>query len=186
MWCWRRLFRVPWTAKRSNQSTLKEISPEYSLEGCWSWGSNTLATWYKELTHWKRPWCWERLKAGGEGDDRGWDGWMASPMDMSLSKLWELVKDREACCVEVHGVEKNQTWLIDWTTNNKDILSLTAAVEGIFFFFFLAAPGGIRDLLVAARGIWSCSLPTLSCGMWDLVPWPGIEPGPPFIGSSES
>ena len=45
---------------------------------CWSWNTNTLATWWKELTHWKRPWCWERLKAGGEGDNRGWDGWMAS------------------------------------------------------------------------------------------------------------
>ena len=48
-------------------------------EWCWSWNSNTLATWCEELTHWKRPWCWERSKAGGEGDDRGWDGWMASP-----------------------------------------------------------------------------------------------------------
>ena len=47
---------------------------------CWSWNSNTLVTWCKEWTHWKRPWCWERLKAGGEGDDRGWDGWMASPI----------------------------------------------------------------------------------------------------------
>ena len=75
--CWRRLLRVPWTA-RSNQSILKEISPEYSLEDwCWNWNSNTLATWCKELTHCKRPWCWKRLKAGGEGDDRGWDGWMA-------------------------------------------------------------------------------------------------------------
>ena len=46
---------------------------------CWNWNSNTLATPFEELTHWKRPWCWERLKAGGEGDDRGWDGWMASP-----------------------------------------------------------------------------------------------------------
>ena len=46
---------------------------------CWSWNSNTLATWCEELTHLKRPWCWERLKVGGEGDDRGWDGWMASP-----------------------------------------------------------------------------------------------------------
>ena len=45
---------------------------------CWSWSSNTLATCWEELTHWKRPWCWERLKVGGEGDDRGWDGWMAS------------------------------------------------------------------------------------------------------------
>ena len=79
LWCWRRLLRVPWTARRSNQSILKEISPEYSLENwCWSWNSNSLATWCKELTHWKRPWCWERSKAGGEGDDRGWDGWMAS------------------------------------------------------------------------------------------------------------
>ena len=47
---------------------------------CWSWSSNTLPTWCEELTHLKRPWCWERLKAGGEGDERGWDGWMASPM----------------------------------------------------------------------------------------------------------
>ena len=79
LWCWRRLLRVPWTAMRSNQSTLKEISPGISLEGMMlSWNSNTLATWCEELTHWKRPWCWERLKAGGEGDDRGWDGWMAS------------------------------------------------------------------------------------------------------------
>ena len=46
---------------------------------CWSWNSNSLATWCKELTYMKRPWCWERLPAGGEGDDRGWDGWMASP-----------------------------------------------------------------------------------------------------------
>ena len=80
LWCWRRLLRVPWTARRSNQSILKEISPEYSLEGlCWSGNSNALATWCEELTHWKRPWCWERLKAGGEGDDWGWDGWTASP-----------------------------------------------------------------------------------------------------------
>ena len=79
LWCWRRLLRVPWTARRSSQSILKEISPEYSLKDwCWSWNSNTLVTWWEELTHQKRPWCWERLKAGGEGDDRGWDGWTAS------------------------------------------------------------------------------------------------------------
>ena len=80
LWCWRRLLRVPWTDRRSNQSILKAISPEYSLEGLMlKWNSNTLATWWEEPTHWKRPWCWGRLKAGGEGDDRGWDGWMASP-----------------------------------------------------------------------------------------------------------
>ena len=80
VWCWRRLLRVPWTARRSNQSILNEISPSCSLEGwCWSWKSNILATWCEVLTHLKRSWCWERLKAGGEGDNRGWDGWMASP-----------------------------------------------------------------------------------------------------------
>ena len=80
LWCWRRLLRVPWTARRSNQSILKEISPEYSLEGLMlKLNSNPLATWCEELTHWKRPWFWEGLGAGGEGDDRGWAGWMASP-----------------------------------------------------------------------------------------------------------
>ena len=79
LWCWRRLLRVPWTARRSNQSILKEISPGCSLEGLMlKLKLHTLATWCKELTHWKRPWCWERLRAGGEGDDRGWVGWMAS------------------------------------------------------------------------------------------------------------
>ena len=78
LWCWRRFLRVLWTARRSNQWILKEISPEYSLEGfCYNWSSNTLATWCKELTHWKIPWCWERLKARGEGN-RGWDGYMPS------------------------------------------------------------------------------------------------------------
>ena len=79
LWCWRRFLRAPWIARRSNQSILKKISPEYSLKAwCWSWNSNTLATWCEEGTHLKRPWCWERLKVGEEGDNRGWDGFMAS------------------------------------------------------------------------------------------------------------
>ena len=78
LWCWRRLLRVSWTARRSNQSILKEISPEYSLEEL------MLKLQYfghlmQSIDSWKRPWCWERLKAGGEGDDREWDGLMASP-----------------------------------------------------------------------------------------------------------
>ena len=71
LWCWRRLLGVPWTARRSYHSILKilkKISPGCSLEGLiWSWNSNTLATWGDELTHLKRPWCWERLTAGGGG-----------------------------------------------------------------------------------------------------------------------
>ena len=58
---------------------LKHLRNAHWKDWCWSWSPNTLATWCKELTHWKRLWCWEGLKAGGEGDDRRWDGWMASP-----------------------------------------------------------------------------------------------------------
>ena len=81
LWCWRRLLRVLWTERRSNQSILKEISPGCSLEGLMS----MLKLQYfghlmQRADSGKRPWCWERLKAGGEGDDRGWDGWMASPI----------------------------------------------------------------------------------------------------------
>ena len=82
-WCFwtvvlRRLLRVPWTARRYRQSILKEICPEYSLEGLML---KLKLQYFGHLiwrTHWKRPWCWARLKAGGEGDDKGWDGWMAS------------------------------------------------------------------------------------------------------------
>ena len=78
LWCWRRLLRVPWRARRSNQSNLKEITLNIHWKD-WCWSSNTLVTWCEELIHWKIPWCWERMRAGGEGDDIGWDGWMASP-----------------------------------------------------------------------------------------------------------
>ena len=115
LWCWRRL-RVPWTARRSNQSNLKEISPDiHWKDWCWSWNSNTLATWWEELTHLKRPWCWERLKAG-EGDDRGWDGWMAS-----LTRwTWVWVSSRSWWWTGRPGVlqsmgSKSQTRLRHWT-----------------------------------------------------------------------
>ena len=61
----------------TSPSYRRSVLSVHCKDWCWSWNSNTLATWCEELTHWKRPWCWERLKAGGEGDDRGWDGWMA-------------------------------------------------------------------------------------------------------------
>ena len=83
-----------------NMSSNVHSRKKYPLKGTgghwkdWCWNSKTLATWWEEVTHWKRPWCWERLKAGGEGDDRGWDGWLdgiTDSMDMSLSKLLEVV-----------------------------------------------------------------------------------------------
>ena len=77
LWCWRRLLRVPWTARRLNQSILKDINPDiHWKDWCWSWSSNTLATWCKEPTHWKRPWCWESWrqeeKAMTEDEMVGW------------------------------------------------------------------------------------------------------------------
>ena len=113
---WRRLLRVPWTARRLKQSILKEIKPEYSLEGLML----PEATWGEKSTHWKRTWCWERLRVGGEGGNRGWDGWMASWIQWtwawaSSGRLWRT----EAWCAAVHGVTKSRTWLSYWTTSNK-------------------------------------------------------------------
>ena len=119
LWYWRRLLRVPWTARRSNQSILRKLVLNiHWKDWCWSWNSNTLTTWCKELTHLKRPWCWERLKVGGEGDDRGWDGWMAS----STQWTWVWVNSgrwwwtgRPGVLHAVHGVSKGWTRLNDWT-----------------------------------------------------------------------
>ena len=95
LWCWRRLLRVPWTSRRSNQSNeiKRKSTPNiHWKDWCWSCSSNPLATWCEELTHSKRPRCWERLKVGGEGDYRVWDGWMASPTQWtwvwSSSESW--------------------------------------------------------------------------------------------------
>ena len=93
----------------TSQSKRKSVLNINWKDWCWSWSSNIVATWWEELTHWKRPWCWERLRAGGEGDDRGWGGWMASPMDTSLRKLRELVKDREAGSAAAHGAAEADT-----------------------------------------------------------------------------
>ena len=120
LWCWRRLLRVLWTARRSNQSILKEISPEYSLEGLilkLKLKLQTLATWCKELTHLKRSWCWEKLKGGGEGKDRGWDGWMASPIRwtwiwVGSGSWWWTWRPG---VLQFMGETKSLTQVSDWT-----------------------------------------------------------------------
>ena len=80
LWCWRRLLKVPWTARKSNQFPKGNQSRIFvGRTDAKAQNSSTLATWCKELTLWKRPWFWERLREGGERNNKGWDGWMASP-----------------------------------------------------------------------------------------------------------
>ena len=123
LWCWRRLLRASWTARRSNQSILKEISPEYSLEGLMLKPKlHTLATRCKELTHWERPWCWERLKVGGEGDDRGWDGWMRHGLNGHEFEHAPRVGDGQgglACCSPWGHKESDTTERLNCTEKGK-------------------------------------------------------------------
>ena len=118
LWCWRRLLRIPWTARRSNQSILKDINPKYSLEGLMlklklqyfghlMWRADSLEkTLMLGKIEGKRRRGWQRLR---------WLDSITDSMEMNLSKLWEIAKDREAWCAVVHEAAKSQTWL-SWTT----------------------------------------------------------------------
>ena len=148
LWCWRRVLRVPWTARRYNKSILKEISLEYWEDWCWSWNSSTLATWCKGLTHLKRPWCWERFRAGGEGDNRGWDGWMASPTQWT----WVWVNSGSWWWTGRPGVLQSmgsQRFQYDWATE----LNWTELKHEIGNFYQGAARVALLALLVVGW-IW--------------------------------
>ena len=138
LWCWKRLLRVPWTARRSNQPILKEISPEYSLEGLML---KLNLQYFGHLM--QRGDSLEKTLMPGKTEGRrrgqqrmGWLDGITDSKDMSLSKLWELVMDREAWCAAVHGVTKSRTQLSDWTELNSKSISLPCLFLWVSFLFW--------------------------------------------------
>ena len=140
VWMWELVYKESWAPKNwcfwtvvlvftlESPLNCKEIQPVHPKGGqswvftgrSWSWNSNTLATWCEEPTHWKRPQCWERLKVGGEGDDRGWDGWMASPTQWT----WVWVNSGSwwwtglACCSPWGHKDSDMTEQLNWEMNS--------------------------------------------------------------------
>ena len=117
------------TARKSNQPILKSVLNIHWKDWCWSWNSNTLATWCEELTHWKRPWCWERLRAGGEGYYRGWDGWMASPtwwtwVWVNSGSWWWTGRPGMLQSMGSQRVRHNWATELNWTSYNKKNLEM--------------------------------------------------------------
>ena len=173
LWCWRRLLRVPWTARRSNQSILKEISREHSLEGL------MLKLKLQYFGHpmqrndsWRRPWCWERLKAGGEGDHRGWDGWMASPTRWT----WVWASSRSWWWTGRPGVlrfmglkELDTTERLNWT--GSVFLCLPCPLLHLWHCYWEQKLWGETELVLGSEHfhvltVWYCKEPSMVLKKW--------------------
>ena len=152
----------PLDSKRSNQSILKVINPEYSFQGLMlKLKLQHLATWSEEPTHWKRPWCWERLRAGEEGNNRGWDGWMASPTQWTWiwansGRYWKTGKPGGLQFMGLqrvghHWTTEQQLWLWGCETAYPKLTATPTATEWrnlIFIVLFL------KKLMCAPRSVW--------------------------------
>ena len=166
LWCWRRLLRVPWTARRSSQSILKEIGPGCSFKRLMlKLKLQYFGHLMQELTHLKRPWCWERLRAGGEGDDRRWDGWMASLTQWTRvwadSRSWWWTRQL-ACCGSWGHKELHITERLNWTEPNwpcipKSQLGVKEWTEKIFWsriYLILGDWSAIEKELNGFQSFW--------------------------------
>ena len=143
LWCWRRLLRVlGLQGDPTSPSWRRSVLGIHWKDWCWSWNSNTLATWCKERTHLKRPWCWERLRAGGEGDDRGWDGLVSSPTRwtwvwVNFGSWWWTGRPGVLRFMGLQRVGHDWVTELNWT---------------VFVWFISLSTGPSRSIRVAANG----------------------------------
>ena len=136
---------------QTSSSQSKSVLNIHWNDWCWSWNSSTLSTWCEELAHWKRPWCWERLRAGGEEDDRGWDGWMASLTQwtwvwVNSGSWWQTGKT--GCCSPLGHNKLDTTEQLNWTELNGLVVFPT--------FFNLSLNFAIRSSWSEPVSSWSC------------------------------